>query len=82
MKFKKNIELEIGQFYQRENGNIFRVISAIPMVSFNIKKYKIRNIRHKSNAKPYTYQSIIFNVSPNKVRRIGTEEILNILANN
>lgn len=75
--------LKEGEFYQRVNGNIFRVISIIKW-NYIPRGYKIRNVRHNKNGNPYTYQSIIKHgyISPKKYRRIGTEEILNILANN
>ena len=71
------MKLITGQFYQRSNSNIFRVIKITNGIC------KIRNVRNKTNGKIYTWQSEIFEqANKKKVRRIGTEELLRTLAYN
>ena len=75
MKYNTMIIIE-GQFYERLNGNIFRVVRDNPIEGLAI----IRNVRHTKNGKPYTYQAEV-STRVRSIRRIGTEEILKLLAN-
>ncbi len=70
------MKLKIGHFYQRESGNIFRVTSKHNGIC------KCRNIRHCRNGIPYTWQSEIFESKTKNVKLLGTEQVLNVLANN
>ena len=68
------MKLKTGEFYQRNNGNIFRVLD----IKAGCCRY--RNMRHITNGKPYTWQSRTPQMAkPGRLRRIGTKEILDIL---
>jgi hypothetical protein len=69
----KTLVLEEGQFYRRPNGNYFRVIKTAGGLA------KIRCVRNFMNGKPYTWQSWT-DIVCKKVRKLGTEELLNTLA--
>jgi hypothetical protein len=72
----------LGQFFVFKNGTIGRVndsITRLGVVYYKLRCIRIGTDKYGVKYHPYTYQRYIKSKNLKKGKRIGTEEILNIL---